>query len=106
MSNISFTDNTFNRKSLQGYILKLFRGPDIWRVNKQDIVMMSSTEVKLLALSQIVKELIFILYVLKILSLELDKLLAIEYDNHQTIQLLAKSAKLQMKLRHINIYLY
>ena len=27
ISNASFTDNSINRKSLQGYIIKLFRGP-------------------------------------------------------------------------------
>jgi hypothetical protein len=26
-SNTSFTDNSVNKKSLQGYIIKLFRGP-------------------------------------------------------------------------------
>ena len=41
---------------------------------------------------------------LKALSLELDKPLAIECDNRQTIRLLAESAKLQTKLRHVDIY--
>jgi len=49
-SDALFTDNSVNRKSLQGYIIKLFRGPIAWRANKQDIVTISSIEAKLLAL--------------------------------------------------------
>ena len=50
-SDILFTDNTVDRKSSQGYIIKLFGGLIVWRVNKQDTVTTSSTEAKLLALS-------------------------------------------------------
>jgi hypothetical protein len=39
-----------------------------------------------------------------VLSLELDEPLAIECDNRQTIRLLAESAKLQTKLRHVDIH--
>jgi len=49
-SNASFADNSINRKSLQRYIIKLFGGPIAWRANKQDTVMMLSTEAELLAL--------------------------------------------------------
>ena len=33
-SNASFADNSVDRKSSQGYIIKLFRGPIAWRANK------------------------------------------------------------------------
>jgi len=33
-SDALFADNSVNRKSLQGYIIKLFRGLIAWRVNK------------------------------------------------------------------------
>jgi len=33
-SNALFADNSVDRKSLQGYIIKLFRGPITWRANK------------------------------------------------------------------------
>ena len=49
-SDTSFTDNFVNRKSLQGYIIKLFGGPITWRANKQNTVITLSTEAKLLAL--------------------------------------------------------
>jgi hypothetical protein len=103
-SDASFADNTLDRKSSQGYVLKLFGGPVAWRANKQDTVTTSSTEAKLLALSQTAKELIYLSHLLKALSLELDEPLAIECDNRQTIRLLAESAKLQTKLRHVDIH--
>ena len=49
-SNALFADNSVNRKSLQGYIIKLFRGLIAWRANKQGIVIALSIEAELLAL--------------------------------------------------------
>ena len=49
-SDASFVDNTLDRKSSQGCIMKLFGGPVAWRANKQDTVTTSSTEAELLAL--------------------------------------------------------
>jgi len=49
-SDALFTDNSINRKSSQGYIIKLFGGLIAWRVNKQGIVTTLSTEAELLAL--------------------------------------------------------
>ena len=68
--------------------------------------MTSLTEAELLALLQTVKESIYMSHLLKVLSLELDEPLAIECDNYQIIKLLAESAKLQMKLKHVDIYSY
>ena len=70
-SDASFADNMIDQKSSQGYIMKLFRGPVAWRVNKQDTVTTSSTEAELLALSQTVKEMIYLSRLLMALSLEL-----------------------------------
>ena len=74
-------------------------------MNKQDTVTISSTEVKLLALSQTVKEAIFISQLLKVLKLRLDEPLAIECDNCQTLRLVIKEfMKLVIKLRHVDIH--
>ena len=59
-SDASFADNRIDRKSSQGYMMKLFGGPIAWRANKQDTVTTSSTEAKLLALSQTAKEAIYL----------------------------------------------
>ena len=59
-SDASFGDNTIDRKSSQGYIMKLFGGPVTWQANKQDTVTTSSTEAELLAISQTAKESIYL----------------------------------------------
>ncbi len=60
---------------------------------------------ELLALSQTVKKAIFISQLLKVLTLKLNKLLAIKCDNCQTLRLVNKEfMKLFIKLRHINIH--
>jgi hypothetical protein len=86
-SDASFADNTLDRKSSQGYIMKLFGGPVAWRANKQDTVTTSSTEAELLALSQTAKESIYLSRLFRALSLELDEPLVIECDNRQTIRI-------------------
>ena len=58
-SDTLFADNTLDRKSSQGYIMLLFGGAITWKANKQNIVIMLSTEAELLALSQTAKEAIF-----------------------------------------------
>ncbi|KAJ6785585.1 hypothetical protein PWT90_11245 [Aphanocladium album] len=57
MSDAAFGDNLDDRKSTQGYALKLFGGVVFYRSGKQNTVTTSSTEAELLALSQAAKEL-------------------------------------------------
>jgi hypothetical protein len=104
-SDAAFADNTIDRKSSQGYIMKLFGGPVAWRANKQDTVTTSSTEAELLALSQTAKEAIYLSRLLCALTVQLDEPLTIQCDNLQTIRLLVQeAAKLQTKLRHVDIH--
>jgi hypothetical protein len=85
--------------------MTLFGGPIAWRANKQDTVTTLSTEAELLALSQTAKEAIFLSRLFKAMQLDLDEPLVIQCDNRQTIQLVCEeSAKLQSKLRHVNIH--
>jgi hypothetical protein len=104
-SDASFADNTQDRKSSQGYVLMLFGGAIAWKANKQDTVTTSSTEAELLAISQTAKEAIFMSRLFKALTLELDEPLVLQCDNRQTIRLVCdESAKLQTKLRHVDIH--
>jgi len=104
-SDASFADNSLDRKSSQGFAIKLFGGLVAWRANKQDTVTTSSTEAELLALSQTTKEAIYMSRLLVALRLEIDEPLTIKCDNRQTICLLVEqSARLQTKLRHVDIH--
>jgi hypothetical protein len=105
-SDASFADNTLDRKSSQGFAMKLFGGLIAWRANKQDTVTTSTTEAELLALSQAAKEGLFVARLLKELGVTLDtRRLVIEVDNKQTIRLVTEEiARLKTSLRHVDIH--
>ena len=105
-SDASFADNTLDRKSSQGYAIKLFNGLIAWRASKQDTVTTSTTEAELLALSQVAKEAIFISRLLRELQVKLSQsTITIQCDNKQTIRLVTEEiSKLQTKLRHVDIH--
>ncbi|KAF7573323.1 hypothetical protein PtrM4_082280 [Pyrenophora tritici-repentis] len=105
-SDASFADNTLDRKSSQGYAIKLFGGLIAWRASKQDTVTTSTTEAELLALSQVAKEAILTSRLLKELQVKLSNpIITIKCDNTQTIRLVNEDvAKLQTKLRHVDIH--
>lgn len=105
-SDASFADNTLDRKSSQGYVIKLFGGLIAWKANKQDTVTTSTTEAELLALSQVAKEAIFISRLLTELKVQLtDSTVTIKCDNKQTIRLVTEEISLlQTKLRHVDIH--
>ena len=105
-SDASFADNTMDRKSSQGYVIKLFGGLVAWRASKQDTVTTSTTEAELLALSQVAKEALYLTRLLKELQITVPRLaINISCDNKQTIRLVTEDvAKLQTKLRHVDIH--
>lgn len=104
-SDALFGNNTLDRKSSQGYIMKLFGGPVAWRTNKQDTITTSSTEAELRAVFQTAREAIYLSRLLIALNLKIPGPLSIDCDNLQTIRLLVEEAmKLQTKLRHVDIH--
>jgi hypothetical protein len=105
-SDASFADNTIDRRSSQGYAIKLFGGLIAWRASKQDTVTTSTTEAELLSLSQVAKEVMYTTRLLKELSVTLEDPTGIIFcDNRQTIRLATQdTARLQTKLRHVDIH--
>ncbi len=105
ISDTAFGDNLDDRKSSQGYILKLFGGAIYYRSGKQNTVTTSSTEAELLALSQAAKELMAFKRLYKGINFEFNSRINLFYDNRQTIQLINEDLiKLVTKLRHVDIY--
>ena len=81
-SDASFADNSADRKSSQGYAMKLFGGLVGWRANKQATVTTSTTKAELLALSQAAREGIYIRRLLRELQVKLDsEKVVIQCDN-------------------------
>jgi hypothetical protein len=105
-SDASFADNSIDRKSSQGYVMRLFGGLISWRASKQDTVTTSTTEAELLALSQAAKESMFMSRLFENLRVSLDdKTIRIQCDNKQTIRLVkAEIPSLQTKLKHVDIH--
>jgi hypothetical protein len=105
-SDASFADNTLDRKSSQGYIIKLFGGLIAWRANKQNTVTTSTTEAELLSVSQVAKEAMFTRMLLTELRVQLaDPTITIQCDNKQTIRLISEEiSQLTTKLRHVDIH--
>lgn len=105
-SDASFADNTQDRKSSQGFAVKLFGGLIAWRANKQDTVTTSTTEAELLALAQAAKEGIFLKRLLDALTVSLDSdRIRIEVDNTQTKKLITDEInQLNTKLKHVDIH--
>ena len=105
-SDSSFADNTLDRKSSQGFLIRLFGGTIAWKANKQNTVTTSTAEAELLALSQAAKESLFVTRLLSELSVQLeDAPITIQCDNTTTLGLVSKElALLKTNLRHVNIH--
>ena len=79
----------------------------MWKISKQNIIIMSSTEAELLVLFQTVKKAIFISQLLNIMILKLNESLVVKCNNSQTLRLVKeKFMKLSTKLYHIDIHNY
>jgi hypothetical protein len=103
-SDASFADDLQNRKSSQGYLIKLFGGPVAWKASKQATVTTSTTEAELLALEHTVKEGFAMERLFRDIQLEINNGLKFHCDNTQTIRLVVEdNARLRTKLRHVDI---
>jgi ABC-type branched-subunit amino acid transport system ATPase component len=71
-SNASFANNSTDRKSSQAFAMKLFGGLIGWRANKQNTVITSTTEAKLLALAQAAKESMYVSKLLQELIIDFN----------------------------------
>ena len=102
----SFADDTSDRKSSQGYAMRLFGGLVAWKANKQNTVTTSTTEAELLGLSQTTREALYLSRLLKELGVTLDReKVRIQCDNIQTIRLVnSELAVLSTRLRHVDIH--
>ncbi len=78
-----------------------------WSVNKQDKLTTSSAQAELLAISQTVKETIYLSCLMQAFKFGIPEALKIECENSQTIRLLVdQSMKLKTKLRHVDFHSY
>jgi hypothetical protein len=103
-SDASFADDAEDRKSSQGYVVKLFGGPIAWKAGKQNTVTTSTTEAELLALDLTAKETYALERLFRDVALDLGEPLRLFCDNQQTIRLVVnENQRITTKLRHVDI---
>ena len=103
-SDASFADDIEDRKSSQGYVIKLFGGPIVWKASKQNTVTTSTTEAELLALEQTAKETYALNRLFRDVALDLGDPIKLYCDNQQTIRLVVgENERITTKLRHVDI---
>lgn len=89
-SDASFADDPETRKSTQGYLMKMFKGPIMWQSSKQKTVTTSTTEAELLSLSHIAKEIIGLYRLFAQIEFDPEQQPRILCDNQQTVGLVQK----------------
>jgi hypothetical protein len=94
-----------DRRSIQGFVFKLFGGPIHWQSSKQATVTTSTTEAELLGVAHAAKELIWLRNFFDKIQFDPDCNHLLQNDNLQTIRLLTKDDPLiSTKLRHVDIH--
>lgn len=91
-----------DRRSISGYLIKLGGGAISWRVKKQPTVALSSTEAEYLGMTEIVKEIMWLLQVLEKTDVEVELPLIIYADNQSAIAL-GKHPVQHARTKHIDI---
>lgn len=100
----AFADNR-DRKSSEGYVMKMFGGVVDWKACKQKTVTTSTTEAELLSLSNGARETYWWMRFFDAITLNLEKDVEIWCDNQQTVGLLTKiDPELKTKMRHVDIH--
>ena len=92
-SDASFADDIEDRKSSQGYVIKLFGGPIVWKASKQNTVTTSTTEAELLALEQTAKETYALNRLFRDVALDLGDSIKLFCDDQQTIRLVRYASR-------------
>jgi hypothetical protein len=101
-SDADWGGNIDDRRSTSGYVFLLANGPITWKSQKQQTVALSSTEAEYIALSQTVKECIWLRSLLKFLVLNIIGPTVIKEDNQSSMKL-AKNAVFHARTKHIDI---
>jgi hypothetical protein len=100
---VSFV-NKNDRKSVEEYAFKLFKELIDWAAKKQITVSTSIIEAELLILLHEAKKYIWWIHLFKKLKFDSNQNFIIYENNLQTIRLMkSKIARIDIKLRHINV---
>lgn len=91
-----------DRKSVSGYVIYAQGAPIIWKSKKQPIIALSTCEAEYIALSEVVKELLWVSMTLKELNIKRSGPMKVYIDN-QAAKKLAENAVNHERSKHIDI---
>ena len=91
-----------DRKSISGYVVYAQGGPVIWKSKKQPIIALSSCEAEYIALSEVIKELLWTSMALKELGIQHQGPMRVYIDN-QAAKQLAENSVNHERSTHIDI---
>ncbi|KAA8899039.1 hypothetical protein TRICI_006407 [Trichomonascus ciferrii] len=100
-SDADWASDKNTRKSTTGYVFMLAGGPISWRSSRQPSVTLSSAETEFVALSEAVKEALWLKLVARELGLKLAENFAIYEDNTACINI-SKNPVLHHRTKHID----
>ena len=90
-----------NRRSISGFIMFLCGVPIVWRSKQQTTVALSSSEAKFIAISDAVKEILFVLQILSSVGIEVKKPVLVHLDNMGAI-FMSENNSSGVRTRHID----
>lgn len=96
-----FANDLDDRKSVSGYVFKLFGNTVSWSTKRQTTASLSSTEAELISLCSAAKEGIWMMNLLKELNLGLQKFTLFE-DNIPCIKI-AEEPRQHQRVKHVDI---
>ena len=102
LSDSDFASDKETRISVFGYIIYLCGIPIAWRSKRMKSVVLSTTEAEYMALSEVVKELQFIVQLLQTMNVEVELPITVRVDNVGAIQL-SKNQTTSDRTKHIDI---
>lgn len=97
-----WANDTERRKSVTGFVVFLAGGPIAWSSKKQSIVAVSSTEAEYVALSEVVKEVVYLRALLTEMGLAPSGPTTVYEDNHSAIKL-SGNATSSKRTKHIDV---
>jgi hypothetical protein len=101
-SDADFAGDKETRISVTGYIIYFMNVPICWRSRGQKGVTLSTTEAEYVACSEVVKEILFILYLLRHMKIEVELPIRVNVDNIGAI-FLAENQNSSDRTKHVDI---
>jgi len=101
-SDADFTGDKETRISVTGYIIYFMNVPICWHSHGQKGVTLSTTEAEYVACSEVVKEILFILYLLRHMKIEVELPVHVNVDNIGAI-FLAENQNSSDRTKHVDI---